>query len=222
MLKIFLGNFYKFDFLIFALAVLTLFLIFRTRHLVKDVLKTLKPEGYLPAGKVDSDQMKAHYDLYLSPEGEKILQEKQRKTNLSYTLFVNVTSIFPLMGLLGTVISLLPMVKIMGDLDAQTGSFFLALTSTFWGIVFAIIFKGINGLVEAEIDYCNKMTDLYFSRNSLFFKNELSVSADLHQPEKKPAQENTGDKSKEAERPGVNQVNLNLSEDPLGNSEDLY
>ena len=92
------------------------------------------------------------------------------------------------MGLLGTVLSLLPMVNSMGDLGAQTGSFFLALTSTFWGIVFAIIFKAINGVVEAEIDYCNKLTDLYFSRNSVLFKRgKVEEGAALKQKDHMPA-----------------------------------
>ncbi len=185
MFKIFIDNFITFDFLIFILAAVTVFLIFRTRRLLKDILLTLKPQGYLPGGKKESQKLKEHFDLYLSPEGEEILQEKQRKTNFSYTLFLNITGIFPLMGILGTVISLIPMVNQLGNVDSQTGLFFSALTSTFWGIVFAIIFKGINGFLEAEIDYANSLTALYFERNTISrdfsekAKNRIRLSADF-------------------------------------------
>lgn len=154
------------------MAVFNLILVFRTRYLVKDVLATLKPQGYLPGGQQYSNKMKEHYDLYLSPKGEQILQEKQRKTNFSYTLFENITSIFPLMGILGTVISLIPMVNEISSSVNQTNLFFAALTSTFWGIIFAIVFKAVNGLLQAELDFCNKLTDLYFERNSLLFDLE--------------------------------------------------
>lgn len=172
MFQIFLNNFFSFDFLIFIVAILNLVLVFRTRHLVKDVLTTLKPQGYLPGGEHSSNKIKEHYELYLSPEGEQILQEKQRKTNFSYTLFENITTLFPLMGILGTVISLIPMVNEMSSSIAQSNLFFSALTSTFWGIVFAIIFKAINGFVQSELDFSNKLTDLYFERNSLLFDSE--------------------------------------------------
>lgn len=177
MFEIFFRNFIHFDFLIFLLALCSLAIIIRTRLLVREVLKILKPEGYLPGGKNDSEKLQEHYAFYLSPEGEKILQEKHRKSNFNYTLFVNLTSIFPLMGILGTVISLLPMVRQLGDLSAQTGLFFSALTSTFWGIVFAILFKAFNGFLEAELDYSNKLTDLYIERNTLSFGNQLKENS---------------------------------------------
>ncbi len=173
MFNIFFDNFIHFDFLIFILAIFSFIIILRTRKLVKEVLKTLKPEGYLPGGQIDSAKLKEHYDLYLNPEGEKILQEKHRKSNFSYSLFLNITAVFPLMGILGTVISLLPMVNQLGDVNAQTGLFFSALTSTFWGIVFAILFKAFNGFLEAELEYCNKLVDLYIERNTLFFNSQI-------------------------------------------------
>lgn len=56
-------------------------------------------------------------------------------------LFEQFTSLFPLFGLLGTVISLLRLV----DFNSQTVmiNFSTALTSTFWGLLLAIFFKFI-------------------------------------------------------------------------------
>ena len=67
---------------------------------------------------------------------------------LSYSLFVTLITIFPLLGMLGTVKSLL--VLNFGDENAilnARSSFFDALTSTAWGIIFAILFKVVNAVI---------------------------------------------------------------------------
>ena len=63
--------------------------------------------------------------------------------NSLYAYYTSITSIFPLLGMFGTVVSLIPMVDKMGE--QSTGLFFTALTSTFWGILSAIICKIWNG-----------------------------------------------------------------------------
>lgn len=50
-------------------------------------------------------------------------------------------SIFPLLGMLGTVIGLLGLDLASGDMDNIKNNFFIALTSTAWGIIFSVIFK---------------------------------------------------------------------------------
>lgn len=88
-----------------------------------------------------------------------------------YTLYVNITGIFPLLGILGTVISLLGMVGNTSDVE---GSFFAALTSTFWGLVFAIIFKFLDGFVSPKLDDGERAAELFMQR-----KAENHPSADL-------------------------------------------
>jgi hypothetical protein len=78
-------------------------------------------------------------------------------------MFVNLTGIFPLLGILGTVVSLLGMVSDSTDI---TGNFYGALTSTFWGLVFAIIFKFIDGVISAKIEDNEKTVALYLDRNN--------------------------------------------------------
>ena len=177
--EVFWKNFIGFDFLIFVLAIFNVFLVLRTKRLIKNVLAVLQPQGYLPGGKQNSEKLSEHFELYLSPEGEQIMQEKYRRTNFSYTMFENITSIFPLMGLLGTGVSLLPMVAEVGSMDSTTGLFFAALTSTFWGIVFAIIFKAINGILQAEIEYLDSLATLYFERNSVFLGQKENQNLSL-------------------------------------------
>lgn len=60
---------------------------------------------------------------------------------LFYNLFVTTISIFPLLGMLGTVWALLQLDLSVGDMENIKNNFFHALTSTAWGIIFSIIFK---------------------------------------------------------------------------------
>ena len=76
----------------------------------------------------------------------------------SYTLFITFISIFPLLGMGGTVLALLKLdEKIISN--AQN-SFFDALTSTMWGTIFAIVFKIINAIFTTYIeDSIKKLSD---------------------------------------------------------------
>ena len=87
----------------------------------------------------------------------------RNQTGSLYSVFVNLTGIFPLLGILGTVTSLLGLVSDTSDI---TGNFYGALTSTFWGLVFAIIFKFLDGIVSAKIEDNEKSVALYLERNS--------------------------------------------------------
>lgn len=72
---------------------------------------------------------------------------------LSSSIFVTLITIFPLLGMFGTVKSLLAL-NIMDDnaiLNARN-SFFDALTSTAWGIIFAVIFKVINAVISKHTE----------------------------------------------------------------------
>ena len=65
-----------------------------------------------------------------------------------YTLYANITAIFPLMGIFGTVCSLLNSTP--GN-DA-TNNFFIALDTTVWGLVFAIGFKFADSFISSKLD----------------------------------------------------------------------
>lgn len=73
--------------------------------------------------------------------------------NISYSVYSGITSIFPLLGMFGTVKSLLDLPSLTtGDITAVQGSFFTALTSTAWGIIFAVGFKIIGSGIAPGID----------------------------------------------------------------------
>ena len=91
-------------------------------------------------------------DVYNVDKVDKIF-DSYRKINSSYTLFITFISIFPLLGMLGTVIALLGLD--MSDAEAISNAkenFFGALTSTAWGIIFAITFKIINARFFADVE----------------------------------------------------------------------
>ena len=170
MFSVFWDNFVRFDFLIFLLAVGNFFIYWRTRRSAKKIRSHLFPGGYVPGGEAHSAGLAEHYRHYLSPSGESELLHERRKMNFFYSMYFNITSIFPLMGILGTVISLIGMVNRSSEQVQQ--NFLLALTSTLWGIIFAIVFKAVNGYLASVIDNLDEVFELYIERNSRTFQHK--------------------------------------------------
>lgn len=85
--------------------------------------------------------------------------------NLSkfYTLFVTLITIFPLLGMFGTVIGLLGLDLTTGDMENIRSNFFLALTSTAWGIIFSVFFKMLHAwnadFIEEQIEIAKQLTE---------------------------------------------------------------
>ena len=71
-------------------------------------------------------------------------------------------TIFPLLGMFGTVRALIK-INLSGEMDSFRQEFFGALTSTAWGIIFAVIFKLINAYFEyrivSQIEAAEKLQD---------------------------------------------------------------
>jgi len=84
----------------------------------------------------------------------------RKMANSFYAVFCNLITIFPLLGMLGTVRSLIPMVNQIGSLS--TGLFFGALTSTFWGIVCSITGKLEDAFISPKMDDNELYMDHYF------------------------------------------------------------
>lgn len=89
---------------------------------------------------------------------------KQRTImNLFYSLFANAVSIFPLLGMFGTVKAL---IGFAGENAAEMELFFQALTSTAWGIIFAVLFKIADAVISVPVAANNKEVDTLLERNS--------------------------------------------------------
>ena len=71
--------------------------------------------------------------------------------DIPYTIFIALISIFPLLGMLGTVLALLNL-DISGDTSLMKNNFFQALDTTMWGIVYAAIFKFLNSFAQTSIE----------------------------------------------------------------------
>lgn len=89
------------------------------------------------------------------------LLSARTETNKKYAFFTNLTSGFPLFGMLGTVISLIRMVNESGF--EVSNAFFGALTSTFWGIICAIVYKALDSTISYMIDDNEKHLEYLFN-----------------------------------------------------------
>ncbi len=89
--------------------------------------------------------------------GSKLNKTVYYLLDVIYTLFITIVSFFPLLGMLGTVTALIGLggvfqTDVGADMDSIKPQFFLALTSTAWGIVFSLGFKVVNSLFQPFIE----------------------------------------------------------------------
>ena len=161
-------NFWGYDCIIFLAAVFTAFIYYAVRRSSEKLHKKLHLTVYVPDDELS--QYEAADEIAELREND-VLTMRNHMGKL-YSLFVNMTGIFPLLGILGTVVSLLSLVTDMHDV---TGNFYGALTSTFWGIVFAIIFKLLDGIISPRIEYNEKSVSLYLERQRERRKDKVSA-----------------------------------------------
>ena len=153
-------NLLGFDLIIFVAAALNGACYFFARRNANALYRKLHMIVFIPSRRSDPESVsKAIRDI----DEEQVVAMRKRSESL-YAVFVNVTAIFPLLGILGTVVSLLPMVADMADMQTN---FFAALTSTFWGLVFAIVFKLLDGLLASKIEDNDKNVALLLDRRDL-------------------------------------------------------
>lgn len=78
----------------------------------------------------------------------KVLSKASNRATFAYTLFANCSAIFPLLGIFGTVCSLM---RLSGT-DDISASFSIALDTTVWGLVFAMGFKILDSFISPKLD----------------------------------------------------------------------
>jgi len=183
LLSVLADNFLSFDFIIFLLAGVNIFILIKTSIYSKLLYKTLNPYCWIPGGDASLREIQEKFAQQKDKASETDIIQLRRKMNTYYVIYENLTAIFPLLGLLGTVVSLLPMVEDMGEI--MTGLFFSALTSTMWGIIFAIVFKALNGYLSSGIEDNEKNIEIYLQRNTDRFLRECNA-----EQEDSPVQEN--------------------------------
>jgi len=152
-------NFWGYDLIIFIVAILTGIMYYKLRESADKLYNKTHLTVYVPDG--GASRREAESDISVIRETDLVAMRNQ--TGKLYSIFVNLTGIFPLLGILGTVVSLLGLVA--DDTDV-TGNFYGALTSTFWGLIFAIVFKFLDGVISAKIEDNEKTVALYLDRNN--------------------------------------------------------
>ena len=80
--------------------------------------------------------------------------------NFCYSAFIALVSIFPLLGMLGTVLSLLSLDIVSGATEELKANFFMALDTTAWGLVFSIGFKIANSFLQTTIETAIEKIDV--------------------------------------------------------------
>ena len=139
------SNLGRYDWIIFVLGLGNAAVFVYTLRLTKSMYRSLYSGGLRALLQWDLDSLLRK----LNSADLEELSESQNRTEHWYAFFVNLTAIFPLLGILGTVVSLLPMVAELADMQQN---FFAALTSTFWGLVFAIAFKLADGYLSSRVE----------------------------------------------------------------------
>lgn len=87
-------------------------------------------------------------ELALKDDELSALMNCSERASGMYSLFTNITAVFPLLGILGTVTSLMR----LSGAENLSDNFMSALSTTFWGLVFAIGFKIADSFVTARLD----------------------------------------------------------------------
>lgn len=157
---LFINLFTTFDFIILIWAVVTFIICIITRNSLKNVEKDLC------TSRRNASKYKEEIQIPNLAKLENELQPKIVKLNKRYTLLSNFIATFPLFGMLGTVKSLIGLASGMSDTSntLEMSMFFSALTSTAWGIIFAIVFKvGTSGLAS-KVETNNKEYEIIATR----------------------------------------------------------
>jgi len=151
-MDIFFRNFLTYDWIIFLLALANLFVFCLAKDKAKRLYDSVAPRIYVTA-----EDANETFDVAKKDSAYNNIYSLWHGAEFLYTLYVNFTSCFTLLGILGTVISLLKMVDGGQDYDVE---FLGALTSTLWGIIFTIIYKIMDTFIARDLDMGERITEL--------------------------------------------------------------
>lgn len=156
-IEVIFRNLIGYDLVIVLAAAANTVLFIETRRRMLALYNRLRLVIFMPVQPMEGGTITTPSQTFAVEEFVKM----RERTESFYSFFSNLTAIFPLLGILGTVLSLLPMVANMADMQTN---FFAALTSTFWGLVFAIGFKVADAFIAPRIEDNDKNVTLLLSR----------------------------------------------------------
>lgn len=124
---------------IFVLAIITVAIWAWTHIVIKSLESVTFPSG---------DRRFGNSYTKITDDDLKKLSNASNLASFTYTLFANFSAIFPLLGILGTVCSLM----YLSGTEDVSASFSIALDTTAWGLLFAILFKVLDSFIASELD----------------------------------------------------------------------
>lgn len=142
-LKAIFGNLLGFDAIIMLLGVFNFWVLYRAYKAAQLLVTSLNTDGLCQAD-MRRDSSRSGKRLK-----DKDIIALRNKAESLYTWYINISAVFPLLGILGTVIALIAM---QGEAVDSSANFMVALTSTFWGLIFSIVFKSLQTVIEAKLD----------------------------------------------------------------------
>jgi len=143
------SNFLGYDLIIIVLAAINVVVLIMTKSSVKRFDQALHKRNDLSLRRKNEEVVDV-----VTVEDLRKIKETRTSANRWHTWFVNIITIFPLLGLLGTVMALMNVASGAG-FESIEYSFMMSLTSTFWGMVFAIFFKFFDSSISPDMDLYN-------------------------------------------------------------------
>ena len=166
--SIFIENFFRFDWSILLLAFITFIcsiISLKSYQTLKQMLgenTETRKENYSKSESV-TKRVKAN---------ETQIMKKRFSMVAWYGSFVNLITIFPVLGMMGTVLALLKL-GYTGEFDDNvTSNFLSALTSTFWGAVGGLIFKFEDCFLSPRIEHIDDRYHIGIQRENLNYDSE--------------------------------------------------
>ena len=93
--------------------------------------------------------IKTEEEEKITPDTIRELEVKFNKARSEHEVLAQIIPIFPLLGILGTVAGLIRQLS-GGDINVIFQSLDTAMTSTFWGLVFAILLKFVDAILHTR------------------------------------------------------------------------
>lgn len=160
LIKAIFSNILGIDGFIIIVAILNIFVVgYMTRKHSNTAENAMRKVVYKPIGdiveKIGKEDKEEKLDLHK-------LKSTIETQHTWYQIFISITSIMPLLGILGTVVSLLNVTAL--EQAVIQANFLTALSSTFWGIVGAIICRVVEGTLTPIVERNQDNFDLLINK----------------------------------------------------------
>ncbi|MCH5301177.1 MAG: MotA/TolQ/ExbB proton channel family protein [Ruminococcus sp.] len=154
-------NMASYDFIIIIAFVVTLVL-YIIAHILRSRFNKRLVEKY-EGGIEDDFQLEIVKARKIASKRE--IMKLHFRQNAIYGAFTTLISIFPLLGMIGTVYALLNLdLSIKEDIS---NNFLIALTSTIWGAFFGVAFKIADCFLNSMVEDANERYNIWMNKKGL-------------------------------------------------------